>query len=237
MSTRIEVHAGVVTILFDGRETTLAAERVEAFAKVVEAAKLLAVGVDGSSDTSPTTKPARARRAPAKRRSRKRVSVALSAWMTENPGWHSEKALLKTVVSHEMTDANPKRALMIALGRQRNKVFADSGNGYWRLTTDTSAGKAPRGRKKAKNGRKKATKRGRKAGSDKGDGAGPVVQAEEGARVVRVRKGEDRKLAPLSESARERRLNKSASRWGRVSRDAVNLAAQNLLGKPGADTL
>jgi hypothetical protein len=157
--------------------------------------------------------------------------------MAENPGWHSDKALLKTVISHEMTDANPKRALMIALGRQRNKVFADSGNGYWRLMTDTSADKAPRGRKKAKNGRRKGTKKGRKAGSDKGDAGGPAGRADEGARVVRVRKGEDRKLAPLSESARQRRLDKSAARWGRVSRDAVNLAAQNLLGKPGADTL
>jgi len=241
MSTRIEVHQGIVNILFDGQKTRLTANRVEAFAKVVEAARLLADGVGSEPVARSTARPSPERKAATpKRRSRKRVSLALAAWMQSHPGWHSEEALLETVIAHEMTDASPKRALKIALGRQRNKVFADNGAGYWRLVTDTSAGKAPRARRKAKNGRKKAAKKGAASDSDRGDGGGQAEVTEPGARVIRVRKGEDRKLAPLSEEARRKRVEADAGptdRWGRVSRDQVERATQNLLGHPGLGAL
>ena len=231
MSTRIEVRDGTVNVTFDGRTTEIQADRMGAFAQVIEAARLLAMsetGARNASDTTPT------KRTP-KRRSRKKVSEALTVWMKQNPGWHSEKALLETVMTHAMTDANPKRALMIALGRQRNKVFTDSGNGYWRLLSDTAAGKAPRARRKKSSGGKKTSK----AASNKkaSDTAGP--SGADTGRVVRIKKGEDRKLAPLSEEAKRKRLErpKSRGRWGRVSRDDVNRAAQNLLGEMSAGTL
>ena len=237
MSTRIEVHDGLVTIAFDGQKTTLRADRVAPFSQVVEAARILAESEGASPSTTSPSAPARRRKTGPKRRSRKKVSEALAIWMADNPGWHSEEQLLDTLISHNMSDASPKRALKIALGRQRNKVFADNGAGHWRLLTDTSAGKAPRARKKAK-GRRKTRKTGGKSGSGKGDDGGSSDHATGHARVLRVKKGEDRKLAPLSEDARKKRLEPSPpSRWGRVSRDAVNRAAQNLLGKPGAGTL
>ena len=235
MSTRIEVHGGAVTITFDGGTTVVQADRMTAFAQVVEAARLLATS--GAEDQGSAAAAPKAPRQPSKkRRSRKKVSELLSAWMQDNPGWHSEKALLETVKAHGMTDANPKRALMIALGRQRNKVFADSGNGHWRLLTDTSAGKAPRARRKAKKGgRKKTTK----AASRKKASDSPRPSGAETGRVVRIKKGDDRKLAPLSEDAKRQRLapSKLQRRPRRVSQDAVNRAAQNPLGMPGAGTI
>ena len=128
MSTRIEVNNGVVTIQFDDQRVALPSGRLSRYATVVEAAKLLAEGIEPQPQSpSPRTKRTK------HRRSRKKVSSALAAWMSENPGWHSEQALLETVVSHEMTDADPKRALKIALGRQRDKVFSCDGTGRWRL--------------------------------------------------------------------------------------------------------
>ncbi|MDP6945457.1 MAG: hypothetical protein QF464_15015, partial [Myxococcota bacterium] len=78
-----------------------------------------------------------------------------------------------------------------------------------------------------------------KASGDKGADKGKASRALETRRVVRIKKGEDRKLAPLSDEARQRRQAppKPAGRWGRVSPEAVNRAAQNLLGKPAGGTL
>jgi hypothetical protein len=237
MSTRIEVHGGRVTIAFDGQKTTLPAARVSAFSRVVEAARMLAESEVSDAATTGTSQRVSQRDTSPKRRSRKKVSEALAIWMADNPGWHSEEHLLDTLISNDMSDASPKRALKIALGRQRNKLFADSGTGYWCLLTDTSAGKAPRARKKAK-GKRKKSKAGRKSGSKGGDDGDQPDLAAGGARVLRVKKGEDRKLASLSEAARKKRLEPSTStRWGRVSRDAVSRAAQNLLLRPGAGTL
>lgn len=78
-----------------------------------------------------------------KRRSRKRVGDALVAWMESNPGWHSEERLLEVVIANKMTDASPKRALKIALGKQRGEVFEGDGQGHWKLMTDTVAGAPP----------------------------------------------------------------------------------------------
>ena len=71
-----------------------------------------------------------------KRRSRKRVGDALIVWMEQNPGWHHEEELLEIVIEHRMTDATPRRALKIALGKQRGVLFSDRGDGYWKLVTD-----------------------------------------------------------------------------------------------------
>ena len=68
-----------------------------------------------------------------KRKSRKRVGDALIVWLDKNPGWHSEEALLEAVVIHKMTDADPKRALKIALGKQKDEVFVTDGLGRWCL--------------------------------------------------------------------------------------------------------
>ena len=68
-----------------------------------------------------------------KRKSRKRVGDALIVWLDKNPGWHSEEALLEAVVVHKMTDADPKRALKIALGKQKEEVFVTDGLGRWCL--------------------------------------------------------------------------------------------------------
>lgn len=135
MSTRIEVDSGLVTIHFDGQQVSLPSGRIETYASVVEAAKLLASGLGTKSLLSAASTATRIKSKP--RRSRKKVSSALAAWMAKNPGWHSEPALLETVVKYEMTDANPKRALKIALGRQRDKVFATDGAGHWRLKVTT----------------------------------------------------------------------------------------------------
>ena len=136
MSTRIEVDSGLVTIHFDGQQVSLPSGRVGTYASVVEAAKLLASGLGTKGRPSARDTAARIKSKP--RRSRKKVSAALAAWMSKNPGWHSEQALLETVMKYEMTDANPKRALMIALGRQRDKMFAYDGAGHWQLKDASS---------------------------------------------------------------------------------------------------
>lgn len=71
-----------------------------------------------------------------KRRSRKRVGDALIVWMDANPGWHTEEELLNVVITHHMTDADPKRALKIALGKQKGDVFETDDNGSWRSASE-----------------------------------------------------------------------------------------------------
>ena len=71
-----------------------------------------------------------------RRKSRKNVGDALVIWMSAHPGWHSEESLLKTVIAHRMSDAEPKRALKIALGRKKDEVFVTDGLGNWQLKED-----------------------------------------------------------------------------------------------------
>ena len=71
-----------------------------------------------------------------RRKSRKNVGDALVIWMSAHPGWHSEEALLETVIAHRMSDAEPKRALKIALGRKKDEVFVTDGLGNWQLKED-----------------------------------------------------------------------------------------------------
>lgn len=93
------------------------------------------------------------------RKSRKPVAPAIIAWMEANPGWKSEGTLLAAVTDNNMTDADPKRALMIALGKARGKTFDTNGRGHWKLAGD-DAGPAPRGDAtlKSKAARGKSTK-------------------------------------------------------------------------------
>ena len=108
-------------------------------------------------------------------RSRKPVGKLVQQWMEENPGWHSERQLLKAVKDNQMTDANPKRALMIALGRGRDKIFQQDGRKRWRLLSEgLSTGPATRKTRKTK-----------------GDAdGGPETRT----RVIRRKKGEARGL-------------------------------------------
>jgi hypothetical protein len=82
-------------------------------------------GVEGSKSASKK-----------RRKSRKNVGDALVIWMSAHPGWHSEEKLLATVIAHRMSDAEPKRALKIALGRKKDEVFVTDGLGNWQLKED-----------------------------------------------------------------------------------------------------
>ena len=84
---------------------------------------------------APVTKPFSAA-TPRPQRSRKPVGELIVRWMEDNPGWHSERALLKAVTDNGMTDANPKRAMKIALGRRKNRIFEQDGRGRWRLVAE-----------------------------------------------------------------------------------------------------
>ncbi|PIE19895.1 MAG: hypothetical protein CSA66_01980 [Proteobacteria bacterium] len=100
-----------------------------------------------AAGTLPPVVPAGATAVPAKprkkRRSRKRVGDALVVWMEKNPGWHTEQKLLEVVITNKMSDASPKRALKIALGKQRGDVFEGDGQGHWKLVKDDGAGPPP----------------------------------------------------------------------------------------------
>ena len=100
-----------------------------------------------------------AKAAPAKkRRSRKRVGDALDAWMAANPGWHHEDELLEVVIANKMTDADPKRALKIALGKQAESIFEGDGHGHWKLRRDTGAGNPPPPRSRARRTRSRRSR-------------------------------------------------------------------------------
>ncbi len=93
-----------------------------------------------------------------RRKSRKPVAPAIIGWMEANPGWKSEAALLTAVVDNQMTDANPKRALMIALGKARGTTFESDDLGHWKLVAD-DAGPPPRRKAKKTSGAKSRTRR------------------------------------------------------------------------------
>lgn len=152
-----------------------------------------------------------------KRRSRKRVGDALIIWMEQNPGWHHEEHLLDIVIEHQMTDASPRRALKIALGKQRNSVFTEGGNGYWKLATDTQAGAPPRV-PRSPSLRQRLLRAG---GGEKKAGA---VDSRDGS--VGVTQGDARPRG----QAEEARENGKPERWDEVSRDEVARARRNLLG-------
>lgn len=208
------------------------------------------------------------------RRSRKRVGDALADWLKENPGWHSEAALLGVVSDNRMTDASPKRALKIALGKQKDTVFVTDGAGNWKLAGDPSPSQPAAPKERKKPGRKpgsttkakakgkargklvvkatrapKATKakakgRGRGGRAPKGSASdsegssAPETTATPAAvgRLVRVKKGQDRREALLTPAELEARKQAANSvdavhfRWDLASRAERERMRRNLFG-------
>jgi hypothetical protein len=101
-----------------------------------------------------------------RRKSRKNVGNALTIWLRANPGWHSEEDLLKTVIEHRMSDAAPKRALKIALGRKRDEIFITDGLGNWRLKDERSSAREPNPRKEKAEARPRVSSDGRWSSSN-----------------------------------------------------------------------
>ena len=319
LSTQVVVSGGFVQVTMGDVSVSVPIAQIDAFVQVLQAARLLAAvapaGAPGATPTpvavpvpvpvpepepvaaattgaapaAPTEAPPSAAKVRKKRRSRKRVGDALVVWLKDNPGWHSEEALLEAVVNHKMTDASPKRALMIALGKQRDELFEGDGKGHWKLVSDSEAGPPPKVKprpkaapsgSKARSSRARARRTTDTAGQDRSrrriklktrprtapgvdDKAASPRSAEaktaeaktaevktaevktaeptaEGTKVVRVRKGEDRKLAALPPAERKARKDgpakaagRAGGRWGSVSREEVERARRNLLGLGG----
>ncbi|MEZ4267814.1 MAG: hypothetical protein R3F39_15685 [Myxococcota bacterium] len=231
ISTHIAVSGGVAQITMGELRISVPVGNIEPLIRILQAARLIAG--HGAEFAAPAPAPAPrvateprrertpSRPAPAasprksagsKRRSRKRVGDALEVWMDQNPGWHSEAALLQAVVDHRMTDASPKRALKIALGKQRDELFEGDGNGFWKLVRDADAGAPPKpGTRGAKN------------------------KAEAVARRSRVARNANEAVA-----ASERLVETAARRGGRVrlkTRPRTSPhAPPNLVTEPVADT-
>jgi hypothetical protein len=138
--------------------------------------------------------------------------------MEQNTGWHHEEALLQIVIDHEMTDASPRRALKIALGKQRGTIFNEGANGFWKLVSDLSAGPVPEVPQPA-------TLRQRILAKPSEPQTASLDEV--GGRVVRVKKGETRREAAKVESLED---PETPERWTEVSRDEVARARRNLLG-------
>jgi hypothetical protein len=138
--------------------------------------------------------------------------------MEQNTGWHHEEALLEVVIDHEMTDASPRRALKIALGKQRGTLFIEGAKGYWKLVSDSSAGPVPEVHQAPSLRQRILTASGEPQAASR---------EEPGGRVVRVRKGESRREASQVESPED---PDKPERWTDVSRDQVARARRNLLG-------
>lgn len=197
----------------------------------------------------------------AKQRSRKRVGDALAEWFRDNPGWHSTQELLDVVSDGRMTDASPKRALMIALGKQRNSIFSSDGQGHWKLADDPTPAPAPQPKIRKKPGRKpgsgkaaaaaaaparnkRATGRPRgrppkSAAADKEGSSLPqevTTEATTASRVLRVKRGQDRKDALLTPQEMEARKQAATAvdtlhfRWDSSSRAERERMRRNLFG-------
>ena len=196
----------------------------------------------------------------AKQRSRKRVGDALAEWFRDNPGWHSTQELLDVVSDGRMTDASPKRALMIALGKQRNSIFSSDGQGHWKLADDPTPAPAPQPKIRKKPGRKpgsgkaaaaaaparskRATGRPRgrppkSAAADKEGSSVPqevTTEAAAPSRVLRVKRGQDRKDALLTPQEMEARKQAATAvdtlhfRWDSSSRAERERMRRNLFG-------
>lgn len=272
---QISVQDGGVTVTLGTVQTTVPADQIDTIIRALEAAKMI-LGLDAAEGAhaaehpsvrlqaaSAKTEPARRGRrkkeeAAAPKRSRKRVGDALIDWFRDNPGWHSTDHLLDVVASERMTDASPKRALMIALGKQRDSVFASDGQGNWKLSEDPAPAPAPQpkvrkkpgrkpgsGKSKAKTagaGRSKRTgrPRGRPPKSAPADKEGSSVPAEvthtPPAKVLRVKRGQDRKEALLTQQELEARKQAATAvdtmhfRWDSSTRSERERARRFLFG-------
>jgi len=196
---------------------------------------------------------------PSKQRSRKRVGDALTDWFRDNPGWHSTEELLDVVSEERMTDASPKRALMIALGKQRDSVFSSDGQGNWKLAEDPAPAPALQPKIRKKPGRKPGSgkaaaapargkrptgrPRGRPPKSAKADKEGSAVPQEvnttPSGKVLRVKRGQDRKDALLTPQELEARKQAATAvdtlhhRWDSSSRSERERMRRNLFGDAG----
>ncbi|MCB9728068.1 MAG: hypothetical protein H6744_11605 [Deltaproteobacteria bacterium] len=186
ISTHIAVSGGMAQITMGDTRISVAVGNIEPLIRILQAARLIAgqgadyvasPGAEQAAATPPrratvptaraaAVSPPPARRAgTSKRRSRKRVGDALEVWMQQNPGWHSEAELLQAVVDNRMTDASPKRALKIALGKQRDELFEGDGNGHWKLVRDADAGAPPKPSARKSKGKSKSKAKGAARGT------------------------------------------------------------------------
>lgn len=268
---QISVQDGGVTVTLGRTRATVPADQIDTIIRALEAAKII-LGLEGTPAPAParaartpaaaarketSTKRGRGRRkaaAPAKR-SRKRVGDALADWFRDNPGWHSTEELLEVVSTERMTDASPKRALMIALGKQRDTVFTSDGQGNWKLVQDPAPSPSPAPKSRKKSGRKssgKASKaspsrskrttgrpRGRppkSASSDKEGSAFPQEVESISSKVLRVKRGQARKDALLTPKEIEARRQAATAvdtmqfRWDSSSRSERERMRRNLFG-------
>lgn len=195
---QISVQNDGVTVTLGRVQTTVPAHQIDALIRSLEAARLMLGAGLAAPAAAPVVAAAPRRRgrppknasaapvAPAEpkrkvgrpkgsgsgRRSRKRVGDALVDWLRDNPGWHTEDQLLAAVSNNRMTDASPKRALKIALGKQKDSVFTTDEKGHWKLKTDGTPAPvvAPKERKKP----------GRKPGSGKAKVEAAPAKAKKG---------------------------------------------------------
>jgi hypothetical protein len=175
---QVSVHAGVVTVQVGKLQLSVPTQTVGDVAKAFSAALILVgtptppaarVAANAAAGRpaapapapDPLPEPKRRGRPPAtngdatpskgRRRSRKRVGDALAAWLKGHPGWYTEAELLDLVIREKMSDAEPNRALKIALGKQRD-TFEQDEAGRWRLrhaaVAEVVAPKRGRGRPK-----------------------------------------------------------------------------------------
>ena len=280
---QISVNGESVTVTLGAAHATVPGGQIDSFIRALEAARLmLALEIGPAAETqaprveaSPkgyTTYEPREEAAPVKRRvgrpkgsgkapirrSRKRVGDALADWLRDNPGGHSTDDLLSIVSDNRMTDASPKRALMIALGKQRDSVFVSDGEGNWKLAGDPSPTQAAAPKERKKPGRKPGSgantkARGKAAGKTgrakggRGRSRAPKGDADaEGSpvsepvlatgRLVRVKKGQDRREALLTPTELEARKQAATAvdtmhfRWDVASRAERERMRRNLFG-------
>jgi hypothetical protein len=138
VAPKISLNKSKLTVDWGRSQVQVHVDDAAALAKILEGIGLL-VGTEEAADSSSAqdTDPSATKTSSRKRRkSRKNVGDALVIWMSAYPGWHSEEKLLTTVIAHRMSDAEPKRALKIALGRKKGEVFVTDGLGNWQLKED-----------------------------------------------------------------------------------------------------
>ncbi len=272
--TRIRVQDDVVNVAMGRATASVPAAQLEAVIRVLEAARFMVNAAPGRAPAdaravAPVAAPV-AVAAPAKgkrgrprqaddggkRRSRKRVGDALETWFHDHPGWHPTEQLLDVVRTNRMTDASPKRALMIALGKQKGGLFETDGRGHWRLLGDDSAGPPPSPTPKVrkKPGRKPgsgkaaatgkargkraggARRRGRPSKSADSEGAPESSPPVSSGRLVRVKRGQSRAEVLLTPTEIEQRkqaahnIDKFRHRWDSSSRTERDRARKNLFG-------
>ena len=256
--TQISVANNVISVTMGHATASIPVENLDAFMRILHALTGMTQGGQSAVVASTTPTPlvevaaapaqitsvstVRTAKPKSKRRSRKRVGDALIIWMEENPGWHSEADLLKTVIENKMSDADPKRALKIALGKQRDKIFATDNRGNWcleknRATSKSKPSKRSRRTRRTRSKGGKSTTAKKKAHLTDAANAAETDTQEAPARTVLVKRGQNRKQATLAEgemgarkAASEKLKKPTSKRWQRASRAEVERARKNLLG-------